>query len=110
MQKEQVAAILDEIGTLLELQGENTFRCLAYKNAARALEQMEGNLAETIAAGKLGAVRGIGETLQEKIKTLVETGHLPFYDDLKAKIPAGMIDMLRIPGMGPKKVKALNDE
>jgi DNA polymerase (family 10) len=110
MQKEQVAAILDEIGTLLELQGENTFRCLAYKNAAREIEQMEGNLAEKVAAGKLSEIPGIGETLQQKITTLVQTGHLPFYEDLKAKIPAGMIDMLRIAGMGPKKVKSLNDE
>src|SRR5258708_28527881 len=110
MDKEQVAVILDEIGTLLELQGENSFRCLAYKNAARAIEQMEGDLDTAIEAGKLSEIRGIGETLQEKITTLAKTGHLPFYEDLRAKIPAGLLDMLRIPGLGPKKAKVLHDE
>jgi len=110
MDKEQVAVILDEIGTLLELQGENSFRCLAYKNAARAIEQMEGALGTAIEAGKLGEIRGIGETLQEKITTLAKTGHLPFYEDLRAKVPAGLLDMLRIPGLGPKKAKVLHDE
>jgi DNA polymerase (family 10) len=110
MDKEQVAAILNEIGTLLALQGENSFRCNAYHNAARAIEQLSGNLADIVAAGTLGDIPGIGTTLQEKITTLVTTGRLPYYDDLRQKIPAGMLQMLRIPGMGPKKVKAVHDE
>ena len=110
MDKEQVAAILDEIGTLLELQGENPFRANAYHNAARAIEQLEANLADVVAAGKLGEVPGIGDTLREKITTLVTTGQLPFYDDLRAKIPPGLLQMLRVPGLGPKKVKALYDQ
>jgi DNA polymerase (family X) len=110
MNKDQVAAILSEIGTLLELKGENSFRCNAYHNAARAIEQLETDLKEIVAQGKLGEIRGIGDTLKEKITTLVTTGHLPFYEDLKAKIPAGLLDMLRIQGLGPKKVKALHDQ
>src|ERR1700682_4218669 len=109
MEKEQVAAIIDEIGTLLELQGENSFRSNAYHNAARALEQIETSLAEVVKEGKLGEVKGIGETLKEKITTLVTTGKLPFYEELKSKTPPGLLEMLRIPGMGPKKVKALYD-
>jgi DNA polymerase (family 10) len=110
MDKERVAAILDEIGTLLELQGENPFRCNAYHTAARAVEQLETNLADVVAAKKLADVPGIGATLQEKITTLVTTGQLPFYDDLRKKTPPGLFKMLRLPGMGPKKVKALYDQ
>jgi DNA polymerase (family 10) len=110
MDKEQVAAVLDEIGTLLELQGENAFRCNAYHNAARAVEQLETSLEEAVRDNTLGQVRGIGDTLREKITTLVNTGHLPFYEDLKHKTPPGLFQMLRIQGLGPKKVKALYDE
>jgi DNA polymerase (family X) len=109
MNKDDVAAALDEIGTLLELKGENSFRCNAYHNAARIIAQIDGNLKDLIAAGKLGEVRGIGTTLVEKITTLVQTGELPFLTELRAEIPSGMRDMLRIPGLGPKKVKAMHD-
>ncbi len=109
MDKDRVASILDEIATLLELQGENPFRCQAYRNAARAIQQIEGNLDEIVSAGKLKGTPGIGETLHEKITILVTTGRLPFFEDLKSKIPAGLVEMLRLPGVGPKKVKALYD-
>lgn len=110
MDKHQIARVLDEIGTLLELQGENPFRCQAYHSAARALEQLEENLDTVIAEGRLGDIRGIGSTMQEKITTLAATGHLPFHEELRSRTPAGLFDMLRIPGMGPKKVKALHEE
>ncbi|MCE9529855.1 MAG: DNA polymerase/3'-5' exonuclease PolX [Planctomycetes bacterium] len=109
MSKDDIAIALEEIATLLELKGENPFRCNAYHNAARAVRLIEGDLKEIIEQGKLGAVRGIGATLVEKITTLVSTGELPFLTELRAEIPAGMRDMLRIPGLGPKKVKALHD-
>jgi len=110
MDKHQVAGILDEIGTLLELQGENPFRSQAYHNAARALEQLEENLADAVAADRLRAIPGIGQTLQEKIKVLVTTGRLPFYEELRQKTPPGLVRMLRLPGMGPKKVRALYEQ
>src|SRR5262249_30255761 len=110
MDKAQVAAVLDEIGTLLELQGENQFRCNAYHNAARTIQQLETNLEDIVAAGKLGEIPGIGETLKEKITTLVTTDHLPFYDELRKKVAPGLVQMLRIPGVGPKKIKAMHDQ
>jgi DNA polymerase (family 10) len=110
MDKERVAAALAEMGTLLELQGENTFRTLAYHNAARSLESLETDLASVIAQGRLGDIRGIGDTLKEKITTLAATGSHPFLDDLRKKTPPGLLDMLKIPGLGPKKVKALHDQ
>jgi DNA polymerase (family 10) len=110
MDKQQVAAALDDIGTLLELQGENSFKCIAYHNAARAVEQLEGSLPELIAAGKLVGVRHIGDSVREKIITLVNTGKLPYLEELRAKFPPGLFDILRVQGLGPKKVKAMYDE
>ncbi len=109
MTKDEVAELLDEIGTLLELKGENSFRTNAYHTAARLIQNLAGDLGQMVAEGKLRNVRGIGDTLNEKIATLVTTGSLPFLDDLRASVPAGMVEMLRIQGLGPKKVKALND-
>ncbi len=110
MDKKTVAAILDEIGTLLELQGENPFRCNAYHAASRAIDQLEADLTQIVAEKRLDSIKGIGAVLQDKIITLVTTGELPFYTELKAKIPPGLLDMLKIPGMGPKKIKVLADD
>ena len=109
MTKEEVASAIDEIGTLLELKGENSFRCNAYHNASRAILQLEGDLKQLIEEDKLGEVRGIGATLVEKITTLVTNGTLPFLEELRSSIPSGMVDMLRIPGLGPKKIIAMHD-
>jgi DNA polymerase (family 10) len=110
MDKSDVAAVLAEIATLLELQGENPFRARAYATAARVVGQLEVNLADVVAAGKLEEIPGIGETLRDKITTLVTTGELPFYEKLKEKTPPGLLQLMRLPGMGPKKIKALYDE
>jgi DNA polymerase (family 10) len=110
MDKHQVAAILDEIGTLLEIQGENAFRCNAYHNGARAIANLSVSLQELVDQDRLKEIPGIGETLRAKITTLVQTGQLPFYEDLRQKTPLGLMQMLRLPSMGPKKVKALYDQ
>ena len=109
MTKDDVADALDEIGTLLELKGENAFRTNAYHNAARVVQQLPGDLKQMAAAGTLADVRGIGEALALKITTLVSTGALPYLEELRASVPAGLVRMLRLPGLGPKKVKALHD-
>jgi DNA polymerase (family 10) len=110
MDKEEVAEILVEIGTLLELKGENPFKTRAYLNAARALESLAEPLSKVVADNRLNEIKGLGEGLQGKIKILVNTGSLPYYDELKASVPEGLVEMLRIPGLGPKKVKALHDK
>ncbi len=107
MTKEEVAEILDDIATLLELQGENPFRANAYRNGARAVKNLPGDLGEMVRQGQLTHVPGIGSTLREQIASLVTTGRLPFYDELKASVPQGALQMLRLPGIGPKKVRAL---
>lgn len=104
-----IAKLLDECGTLLALQGENDFRCRAYHNGARAIEQYEGDFVGAVQRDELGHVPGIGETLTVKIKEIIETGRLAFHEKLKAEIPAGLVDMLRINGLGPKKIALLHD-
>jgi DNA polymerase (family 10) len=110
MDKDQVAEILVGIGTLLELKGENPFKTRAYSNAARAIEATSEPLTKLIAENRLGEISGIGEALQKKITELVTTGKLPYYEDLKAATPPGLIAMMDIPGVGPKKIKLLHDE
>src|SRR5947208_9629315 len=110
MDKDQVAEILNEIGTLLELKGENPFKTRAYSNAARALESLSEPLEKLVAENRLGEIKGIGEGIQKKINELVTTGKLAYYDELKASVPPGLMEMLQIPGLGPKKVKVLNEK
>ena len=110
MDKDAVAEVLKEIGVLLELKGENPFKTRAYVNGARTLEGLTEPLDTLIQEERLGEVKGIGKALVEKITELVETGELEYYTNLKASIPAGLIEMLDVQGMGPKKVKALHEK
>jgi DNA polymerase (family 10) len=110
MDKDQVAEVLTNIAVLLELKGENPFKTRAYLNAARTIETMSEPLAKVVAEHRLGEMKGIGEALQKKITELVTTGGLAYYEELKAATPPGLVAMLDIPGLGPKKIKALHDE
>jgi len=111
MTKADIAAVLIDIGTLLELKGENPFKIRAYQSGARVVESLEeGELARRISANTLGEVKGLGEALVQKITELQLTGRLEFYEKLKASIPAGLVEMLGIPGVGPKKIKALHEQ
>ena len=108
MDKERVAEILVEIGILLELKGENPFKTRAYLNGARIIEGLNEPLKKLVEEERLGELKGIGDALQQKITELVTTGKLKYYDELKASVPAGLVAMLDIPGLGPKKIIALN--
>jgi len=110
MDKKEVARILDEIGTLLELKGENPFKCRAYHNASRTIAALTRDLNELIESDELKNIRGIGERLAVKIAELVRTGRLQYYDDLKQSLPPGLIEMLGIPGLGPKRIRLLYDK
>src|ERR1043166_9190467 len=111
MTKNEIADVLTEIGTLLELKGENPFKVRAYQMGARALEGIEeADLARLIENEELESVRGIGEALGQKITELFRTGRLEFYEKLKASVEPGLVAMLQIPGLGPKKIRALRDK
>lgn len=110
MDKSKIAEILVEIGMLLELKGENPFKTRAYGNAARAIENLSEPLEKVIAEDRLTEVKGIGDAIGKKIKELIETGKLNYYEELKASLPPGLSEMLEIPGVGPKKIKTLHDK
>ncbi len=105
--KKEVASILEEIGTLLELKGENPFKTRAYFNAARTISGLTGDLQQLVESGEIGKVKGIGKALAEKITTLVTTGELAYYEELKAEFPPTIFELMNIPGLGPKKIKKL---
>jgi DNA polymerase (family X) len=111
MNKQEIVHILEEIGTLLELQGESAFKSRAYFAAARIIAGLDiAQLHDLVESGKLQSIKGIGTALAEKISELVTTGQLIYYEALKQRVPAGLLEMLTIPGMGPKKVKAIHDQ
>ena len=111
MTKNEIADVLSEIGVLLELSGENPFKIRAYQSGARALAAMEeAELGRLITAGELGTIKGFGDALVQKITELHTTGRLVFFDKLKASIEPGLAEMLQIPGLGPKKIRALHSK
>lgn len=111
MNKAEIAAVLNDIATLLELKGENPFKVRAYSGGARIIEALsEEEIDERVRAQTLDEVKGIGEALAQKIGELRTTGKLEFYEKLKASLPAGLVELLSIPGVGPKKIKVLHEQ
>lgn len=111
MTKNQIADVLDEIAVLLELKGENPFKIRAYSTGARAVESLEeADLARLVGEGELRTVKGIGEALAQKIGELHRTGRLEFHEKLKASIASGLVELLEVPGVGARKIKALHEK
>lgn len=108
MNKSDIVDVLEEIGVLLELKGENPFKIRAYVNGARKLETLEEDVGELIAENRLKDVPGFGVALVQKITELHETGELDFFNKLKGSVEPGLVSMLEIPGLGAKKIKAMN--
>lgn len=107
MDKHEVSRILEEIGLLLEIKGDSPFKSNAYYHAARTIEGLTEDLQGLVASGKIREYKGIGQALAEKLAELVGTGRLHYYEDLKRTVPAGLLDMAEIPGLGPKKIGAI---
>ncbi len=110
MDKKAIVAILDEMGTLHELLGSNPFKARAFHNASRALEGVTEDLRELVESGGIREVQGIGESISKIIADLVLTGKSKEHEELKQAFPPGVPEMLRIPGLGPKKVKVLYEQ
>ena len=110
MDKATIADVLEKIATLLELKDENPFKIRAYVNAARSLETWGGNIADLANEEVLEKIPGIGKAIAAKIKELVETGSLKFFDELRAEFPADILELFSLPGLGAKKIKALHEK
>lgn len=110
MDKDAVAAVLDEIALLLELKGENPFKARAYANAARTVEALPGDLEAMARAGRLAHLPGIGDAIRLKLSELIQTGRLSYHEQLRAEFPPGIFDLLAIQGLGPRKLHSLYAE
>jgi DNA polymerase (family 10) len=112
MTNAQIATVFDEIADLLEFQGANQFRVRAYRNAARTIRDLPEPAASILADANrsLTDLQGIGKDLADKIAVLVETGDLPMRQELQAQVPASVMALLHVPGLGPKKAAALHKE
>lgn len=106
----EIAAALDELGDLYELDGAQIHRIVAYRNGAKAVREASTQVAKLALDGHATDLPGIGATLQEKIVALTETGEIPALEKLRAKFPAGLVEMTRLPGLGPKRARRLYEE
>ncbi len=106
----EIAAALDELGDLSELDGAIIHRVVAYRNAAKAVREAPVSVAALARQGRATDLPGIGHTIQEKVLALADDGEIPATAKLRAKFPPGLIDITRVPGLGPKRARRLFDE
>jgi DNA polymerase (family 10) len=105
-----IAALFDELADLYELDGAVVHRVLAYRNAAKSVREAPRSVAAMTRDGKVTELPGIGRTLEEKIQALIDTGSIPAVEKLRARFPPGLVDLTRLPGLGPKRARRLYDE
>src|ERR1700754_4431804 len=106
----EIAAAFDELGDLYELDGAVSYRVIAYRTAAKTVRDASVSVMGLTREGKVTSLPGIGKTLEEKLKALDETGDIPSAQKLRAKFPAGLIQVMHLPGFGPKRARLLYDE
>ena len=109
MKNQQIAKIFNEIAELLELKGENVFRVRAYRRAAQNIDGLSKDVA-SLSEEELEAIPGIGKDLSGKMHEYIETGKIAKHEELKKEIPEGVLQLLQVPGLGPKKAKMLFDK
>src|SRR5215207_4275090 len=106
----QIAAALDELGDLYELDGAIVHRIVAYRNAAKAVRDASTSVSALVRAGRVTELSGIGATLETKLQALVEQGDIPQAVALRERFPAGLMEMTRLPGLGPRRARRLYEE
>ncbi len=109
MKNQEIAKIFNDIADILEIKGDNPFRIRAYRRAAQNIDGFAKDIAKT-QEEELKKIPGIGQDLADKIKEYTKTGYLKFYEELKKEVPSGLIDLLSIPGLGPKTAKMFFDK
>ena len=108
---EDIVQLFNNMAAMLEIKGDTVFKIRAYQRAANTIEQLSWSLAVAAAAGDdLKKIPGVGKAISEKVQEYVETGHVAAYDRLAEELPPNVLEMLAVPGMGPKTVKAAVDE
>lgn len=108
--KAQLIVILDAVADLMEFKGENQFKVRAFRNAAQSLRDTDVDIAEAARSGTLGAIPGVGKGIAAVIDEFVQTGSVRAYEELSAEVPAGLLEMTRLPGLGPKKALAVYEQ
>jgi DNA polymerase (family 10) len=106
----ELARIFNEIGDMLEIQGEVVYKAVAYRRVADAVERYPDDVAALFRRGEPPKITGAGPAINAKLAELAETGHLEYHERLRAQVPDGLLDMLRVPGVGPKTVRLLHAE
>ena len=110
MRNGEIAEAFEELASLYELDGAVVYRVVAYRNAAKAIREAGVSVAELAKQGRAVELAGVGKTIADKIDALLETGSIPSADKLKQRIPAGLVEVTRVPGLGPKRAKLLHDQ
>jgi DNA polymerase (family X) len=110
MRNGEIAEAFEELASLYELDGAVVYRVVAYRNAAKAIREAGVSVEELAKQGRAVELSGVGKTIAEKIDALLETGSIPSADKLKQRIPSGLVEITRIPGLGPKRARLLHDE
>src|SRR3954471_18093026 len=110
MRNAEIADAFEELASLYELDGAVVYRVVAYRNAAKAIREAGVSVAELQRQGRAEELAGVGKTIAEKIGALLEGGSIPSADKLKQRIPSGLIEVTRIPGLGPKRARALYEQ
>jgi DNA polymerase (family X) len=105
----EIADAFDELASLYELDGAVVYRVLAYRNAAKAIREAGVSVAELARTGGAEQLAGVGRTIADKIDVLLETGSIPSADKLKRRVPSGLIEVTRVPGLGPKRARLLRE-
>src|SRR5580658_9071088 len=109
MQNSEIAKYLAEIADMMELCGENFFHVRAYRNASRAVLYYPGNFSK-LTIRQMEAVPDIGKGISSKLDTLIKTGELTIHHELRKKVPPGLMEVMRLPALGPKRVRQLHEE
>ena len=105
MNNREVAQLFADVADMLSIRGDIIHRVLSYRRASEAIRELGRDINQVYAAGELTDIPGIGKTLAEKIEEMLTTGKLAFYDKLAQEIPPSLVEMLKVDGLGPKRVK-----